>query len=53
MDNKIVLIIISIIFPPLAVILKKGFGKDLLINIVLCLIFYIPGIIHSVWVVTR
>jgi len=53
MDNKIVLIIIAILLPPLAVILKKGFGKDLIINIILCLIFYVPGIIHGIWVVTR
>ena len=53
MDNKIVLIIISILLPPLAVFLKKGFGKDLIINIILCLIFYVPGIIHAIWVVTR
>ena len=53
MDNKIVLIIISILFAPLAVFLKKGFGKDLIINIILCLIFYVPGIIHAIWIVTR
>ncbi|MBW1704849.1 MAG: YqaE/Pmp3 family membrane protein [Deltaproteobacteria bacterium] len=53
MDNKIVLIIISILLPPLAVFLKKGFGKDIIINIILSLIFYVPGIIHAIWVVTR
>jgi len=50
MDNKIVAIIVSIILPPLAVFLKKGAGKDLLINIVLCFVFYIPAIIHALWV---
>lgn len=53
MDNKILLIILSILLPPLAVFLKKGIGKDLIINIILCLLFYIPGIIHSLWVVTQ
>jgi len=53
MDNKIVLIIISILLPPLAVFLKKGFGKALIINIILCLVLYVPGIIHAIWVVTR
>ncbi len=53
MDNKIVLILISIFLPPLAVFLKKGAGTDILINIVLCLFFWIPGVLHSVWVVTR
>ena len=50
MDNKIVLILLSIFLPPLAVFLKSGVGKDLVINIVLCLFFYLPGIIHALWV---
>ena len=53
MDNKIVLIILAILLPPLAVFFKKGLGKDLIINIILCLIFYIPGIIHALWLVTK
>jgi uncharacterized membrane protein YqaE (UPF0057 family) len=53
MDNKIVSIIIAIILPPLAVFLKKKAGKDLLINVILCLLGWIPGILHALWVVTR
>jgi uncharacterized membrane protein YqaE (UPF0057 family) len=53
MDNKIVLIILAIFLPPIAVFLKKGAGKDLIINIVLCLLFYIPGAVHAVWLVTK
>jgi len=53
MDNKILLIILAIIFPPLAVFLKNGAGKDLVINIILCIFFYLPGIIHGLWVVTK
>ncbi|MEH6519122.1 MAG: YqaE/Pmp3 family membrane protein [Halioglobus sp.] len=51
--NKIVLIILAILLPPLAVFLKNGAGKDLLINIVLCLFFYVPGILHALWLVTK
>ncbi len=50
MDNKILLIIAALLLPPLAVFMKKGAGKDLLINIVLCLFFWVPGIIHALWV---
>lgn len=50
MDNKVLLIIASLLLPPLAVFLKKGAGKDLVINIILCLFFYVPGIIHALWV---
>lgn len=53
MDNKLLLIILSIFLAPLAVFLKKGAGKDLVINIVLCFLFYIPAIIHALWVVTK
>ena len=51
--NKIVLIILAIFLPPVAVFLKNGAGKDLIINIVLCLVFFFPGMIHALWLVTR
>lgn len=53
MDNKLVLIILSILLPPLAVALKKGVGKDLLINIVLCFLFWLPAVIHALWISTK
>lgn len=53
MENKLLLIILAILLPPIAVFLKSGAGKDLIINIILCLLFYLPGIIHALWVVTR
>lgn len=51
--NKIILIILSILLPPLAVFLEKGAGKDFVINIILCLFFYVPGILHALWVVLK
>lgn len=51
--NKTLLIILGILLPPVAVFLKNGVGKDLFINIILCLFFYIPGIIHALWIVTK
>lgn len=53
MDNKLVLIILAILLPPLAVFLKKGAGKDLIINIVLCILMWIPGLVHALWLVTK
>ena len=53
MNNKIVLIIIAILLAPLAVFIKKGAGKDLLINILLCLLFYVPAVVHALWLVTK
>ncbi len=51
--NNLLLIILAILLPPLAVFLQKGAGKDLLINIILCLFFWLPGIIHALWVITK
>ncbi|QIR13145.1 YqaE/Pmp3 family membrane protein [Shewanella aestuarii] len=51
--NKILLIILAVLLPPVAVFLKKGVGKDLLINIILCIFFYVPGIIHALWVILQ
>lgn len=53
LDNKIVAIIVSILLPPLAVFLKKGADKDLIINILLCLLGFIPGIVHAIWICTK
>ena len=53
MDNKLVLIILSILIAPVAVFLKKVAGKDLIINIVLCFLFYVPAVIHALWLVTK
>ena len=52
-ENKLLLIILAIILPPIAVLLKKGVGKELVLNIILCLLFFLPGLIHALWVVTK
>jgi len=51
--NKIVLMILAIFLPPVAVFLKDGAGKDLIINIILCLLFFVPGVIHALWRVIK
>jgi len=52
-SNKILLVILAILLPPIAVFMKKGAGKDLVINIVLCVLMWLPGIVHALWLVTR
>lgn len=49
--NKLLLVIIAIFIPPLAVGLKSGIGMALLINIILTLLFYVPGLIHALIVI--
>ena len=53
MDNRLLLIVLSIFLAPVAVFIKKGAGKDLVINIVLCFLAYVPAVIHAIWVVTE
>jgi len=43
-------LILAILFPPLSVFLQVGFGVQLLINIVLTIIGWIPGVLHALWV---
>jgi uncharacterized membrane protein YqaE (UPF0057 family) len=50
-SNKLLLVIIAILLPPLAVGLKRGVGGALILNIVLCLLFWLPGLLHALYVV--
>ncbi len=51
--NTLLMVIIAILIPPLAVFLKKGIGLHLILNIVLTLIFYVPGLIHALYVILK
>lgn len=50
--TSVVEIILAVILPPLAVFLHDGIGTSFWINIILTLLFFIPGIIHALLVVT-
>jgi uncharacterized membrane protein YqaE (UPF0057 family) len=39
--------------PPVAVAMKEGIGGQFVINVVLTLIGWLPGVIHAFWVNTR
>lgn len=43
-------ILLCIFLPPVAVAVRAGVGLQLLINIVLCFIFWLPAVIHAFWV---
>jgi uncharacterized membrane protein YqaE (UPF0057 family) len=51
--NKIVLVILAILLPPIAVYLKTQSGKDTIINLLLCFLFVLPGVIHALWLVLK
>ncbi len=45
--SKLVKIILAIILPPLMVGLEYGLGKKFILNLLLTLLGYIPGLIHA------
>ncbi|EDR04569.1 uncharacterized protein LACBIDRAFT_174597 [Laccaria bicolor S238N-H82] len=49
----VVLIIVAILFPPAAVGFLTGCSCDLLINIALTILGYIPGHIHAFWLIYK
>lgn len=51
--NKLLMVIIAILLPPVAVGLKDGLGLQLVINIVLCVFFWLPGLVHALWRVLK
>lgn len=51
--GDILRILIAILLPPLGVALDRGIGKDFLINIILTLLGYFPGIIHAVYIIAK
>lgn len=48
---KVVKIILAIILPPVAAFMQVGLTTHFWINIVLSLLFVLPGIIHALWLV--
>lgn len=49
--NKLLLILIAILLPPVAVFLKKGAGVHLLLSIVLWILGVLPGILFALYIV--
>lgn len=51
--SKIIAYVIALIFPPLAVLMSRGVGMDLLINIICCILGWIPGMLHACYIVSK
>lgn len=50
--TSIIEIILAVLLPPLAVFLHDGIGTSFWISLILTLLFYLPGIIYALLVVT-
>jgi uncharacterized membrane protein YqaE (UPF0057 family) len=50
---KILQIIACIVVPPLGVFLTTGVSSALVINILLTLLGWLPGVIHALWIFSK
>lgn len=46
-------ILLSFFLPPLGVFLAYGVSGTLIINILLTLLGWLPGVIHAFWVISK
>ncbi|KAH7914992.1 hypothetical protein BJ138DRAFT_1142718 [Hygrophoropsis aurantiaca] len=46
-------IILAFFLPPLGVFLERGCGADFLINILLTILGWVPGIIHALYIILK
>jgi uncharacterized membrane protein YqaE (UPF0057 family) len=51
--GKLIKILLAIFLPPIAVLLERGVGMSLLINIVLTILGVLPGSIHALYVILQ
>lgn len=49
--KNIIRLILSVIIPPLGVLLKRGLGGSFILSIILTLLGYVPGLIYAFVVV--
>ena len=47
----VLLVILALILPPLAVLIKVGLTTHFWINILLTVLGFLPGQIHAIWVI--
>ncbi|MCJ1962937.1 YqaE/Pmp3 family membrane protein [Novosphingobium mangrovi (ex Hu et al. 2023)] len=40
----------TVLLPPLGVALKHGLGKTFLLNLILTVILFLPGLLHGIYV---
>lgn len=50
---KIIQLLACIVLPPLGVFLTVGISSALIINILLTILGFVPGLIHALWIYTK
>ncbi|GAV50560.1 hypothetical protein ZYGR_0W00860 [Zygosaccharomyces rouxii] len=51
--NEFVLVFVSVFVPSVAVVMKRGFSRDLLVNVLLYCIGFFPGLLHALWIIAQ
>jgi uncharacterized membrane protein YqaE (UPF0057 family) len=51
--KKILAVVCALFLPPLGVLVGGGTGTDLIINIILTICFWFPGLLHALWVILK
>ncbi|MGB7413780.1 MAG: YqaE/Pmp3 family membrane protein [Thermosynechococcaceae cyanobacterium] len=46
-------IVLAIVLPPLGIFLEVGLSVTLLVNILLTLLGWLPGVVHALWVISK
>jgi uncharacterized membrane protein YqaE (UPF0057 family) len=46
-------LVFAIVLPPVAVFMTSGLSSAFLVNILLTLVGWVPGIIHAVWYIQK
>jgi uncharacterized membrane protein YqaE (UPF0057 family) len=51
--EKVLLVVLALFLPPLVAFIEEGCGFHFWFNIVLTILGWLPGFIHSAWLVLR
>lgn len=51
--NKLLLVLITILLPPVGVAVDRGIKGEFWISLILTIIFFIPGLIYSLYIVLK
>ncbi|KAK1921951.1 hypothetical protein DB88DRAFT_496686 [Papiliotrema laurentii] len=51
--SDVLLYFIALFIPPIPVFIKRGCGADLLINLILWFLGWIPGVIHGWYIISK
>ncbi|CUA74516.1 hypothetical protein RSOLAG22IIIB_11276 [Rhizoctonia solani] len=51
--SDVLLYFLALLIPPVPVFIKRGCSADVIINILLWVLGWIPGVIHAWWIISK